>query len=387
MAKSALERLLALSGAVQEDYDPYKYVIRTPSPSTNFTFGPPGGVAEGFTVIGFGPPEGGKSLTGSLMIGQLHQDDPTAVAVKWNTEFRESLQMTPHAFKICKIDRKRYIPWETNSPEDIFDRFEKDIPAAINSGVNIKLAVIDSINGILGRRGEKNASINDMTIGDLALTLQDGFKRILAVQRKYRIVVYLTAHVRAEMNMLEQRRGNLVKMAAAFGVKHEAEYFWFIERDETVEGRADHFKQPFIHKALRDANPNSKGEIFAHKIRITMKKSSGGFPRGRVGVFTWDYRRGVINVDQEVFGLARARNVIKALPGAYYTFGEHKWKGERAVIEALGASPELQAAVLADLKARDTANNWDVGAEAEAPAETEDGDLASKFGTGETPED
>jgi hypothetical protein len=97
-------------------------------------------------------------------------------------------------------------------------------------------------------------SVMVQQIGDEAKTLQDGFKRILAVQRKYKIAVVLTSHVRAEMDQAEQMRGNKVRMGASFGVQHYGEYFMFVEPNKSKEGKSG---PPGQQARGRDATPTS----------------------------------------------------------------------------------------------------------------------------------
>jgi hypothetical protein len=65
---------------------------------------------------------------------------------------REKGQTTKAQRSIWNIDDDRYLAYDVNSPELIFDRIEKDIAAMCQEGAPIKLIVIDSINAILGRR-------------------------------------------------------------------------------------------------------------------------------------------------------------------------------------------------------------------------------------------
>ena len=80
MAKDWMKALNKLEGAVEKSYNPFAYVLRSPSPSVNFTFGNSHGLPFGYTLILYGPPAGGKSLLSNAFIGQLHKDDPEAIA-------------------------------------------------------------------------------------------------------------------------------------------------------------------------------------------------------------------------------------------------------------------------------------------------------------------
>lgn len=353
MAKNIMKMLLKLEGAVTEEYNPFAHVIRTPSPSANFVFGNSHGLPLGYSMVLYGPPAGGKSVLCNAMIGQLHQDDPEAIAVKFNTEFREQGQLTQSQAGIWGIDRERYVCYDVNQPDQIFDRIEKDIASACQEDPGkIKLIIIDSITAIQGRRAMNADTIMTQQIGDLAITLQDGLKRILPVQRKHKIALILTAHVRAEMDQVEQMRGNKVKMAAAFGVQHHAEYFMYVEPNKSKTGKED-----LLGNKLEDESQSDimdKAEVTGHKIRVCMKKSSMG-PKLRVGEFTLDYNKGIINTHEEVFLLGVNRGVIEKPNNLSYAFGEKKWAGKPAMLEALAQDVDLRDAIIGEIKRRDLA--------------------------------
>src|SRR5271156_5321432 len=120
-SKKAFSSLLELEGAVTEYRNPHLDIIRSGSPSLNFTFGNGHGLPAGFSLLLWGPPKGGKSLVSNSMIGQLHQDDPEAYVVKFNTEQREIGQLSPAQMKNWGIDRERYLAYQVNSPDLIYD--------------------------------------------------------------------------------------------------------------------------------------------------------------------------------------------------------------------------------------------------------------------------
>jgi RecA/RadA recombinase len=219
MSKKWMEKLAKLDGAVDRAYNPFNNIIRTPSPSVNFIFGNTHGLPLGYSMVLYGPPKGGKSVLANAMIGQLHRDDPDAIAIKFNTERRESVQLTDRMMQVYGIDSSRYIAYETNSAATVFDRIANDIKAMCQEGAPIKLIIIDSITSIVGRRAENADSIETQQIGDDAATLQAGLKMILGTIRDHRIALVLITQLRAEMDRLEQMRGNSTKMAGAFALK------------------------------------------------------------------------------------------------------------------------------------------------------------------------
>jgi hypothetical protein len=113
-----IQKLNALDGFVDYKKDHYAEGVRTPSPSVNFVFGNTHLIPFGASCILWGPPKGGKSLISNFMVGQLHKDDPEALAIKFNTELREHLQMTERSMKMFGIDPDRYAARNTNKPAE-----------------------------------------------------------------------------------------------------------------------------------------------------------------------------------------------------------------------------------------------------------------------------
>jgi len=365
-AKSPIEKQMAklqsLSGAITNYNSPHLRVIRTPSPSLNAMFGNGWGLPIGFTWVLFGQPKDGKSLVVNSTMGQLHRDDPEAVIIKFDTEFRDQGQLGPEMLKVYGIDPKRYICFQVNSPAEVFDRITKDIHALIQDGLPVRLIVIDSVNGIQGRRRMVADSVESVTIGDLAQTLQDGMKAILPVQRDMggdgskAFAVICTSQVRSEMDPIEQKRlgsGPKVKMAASWGFKHYAEYFTFVRRNKNKEGREDLLGRKYEANGTDIAG---KSENTAFRIMLNMRDSSIG-PIGRSAEFTFSIDKGVINTAHEVFLMAMGRGVITR-SGMKYTFMNSSWAGKEAVINAFENDPDLCKAAIKELHKQDLAGQW-----------------------------
>jgi hypothetical protein len=365
MAKNWLAQLAKYEDSVDRTYNPHNHVIQTGSPSVDFIFGKGYGLPLGLTAAVGGPPKGGKTVVAKMMTGSAHKADPNAIVAKFNTEFREGGQATPEEDQaMFGIDPARFISWETNNPIKIFDRIETDLDALCQDGMPLKLLIIDSITGIQGRRDMNADTLETQQIGDLAKTLQDGLKRILPVIRRHKIALLLTCHIRAEMDQLEQRRGNKVRMALPFGVEHVAEYKIFVQPNRNKEGRTSLSGEEFKNSAWKDSR--GKEEQTGHKIFVEMKDSSCG-PKGRTGEFTIDYRKGIINVHEEVATLAFNRGVFEKVNNVTYRFDGKDYRGKPAVLEALQNSTELQKKVLTELKRRDQEGLFD----AEDVGETE----------------
>lgn len=376
--KAFKELLQSHENAVKEDDNLYVDAIRSCSPSLNFTFGNGWALPRGYSIALWGPPKGGKSVISNMMIGQFHTDYPDGYAIKYNTEYREKGQLTQSQKKMWGIDSERYQAFETNTPEGVFDHIEKDLVSYIQKGMDIGLVVIDSTNQIQGRRSMAAKSVNVQQIGDHALTIKEGLKRILPIQRKYRFALILTCHVGAEMDTIEQMRGNKTRMVAAYALQHHAEYFMYVEKNRNKDGKTDLLGRDYRNEALKDIDDNS--EQTGHRIRVIMKDSSMG-PKGRVGEFTLDYQRGVINQYEEVFLLAKNRGVLERPNQQMWKWGDRTWRGEEAMVKAFMEDPALVQEVLKELITRDLAGAY-TDADRAAAAE-----VAKTFGEASTEEE
>jgi RecA/RadA recombinase len=321
-----------------------------PSPSLGYVFGKGHGLPKGFAVTIYGPPGGGKSVTTNHIIGLLHKDDPEAVVVKFNTELREAAQLPERDYSVFGIDKDRYIAYNANAPEMIFDRIEKEIAALCESGCPIKLIVIDSLNNIQGRRAMNATTVLTQQIGDEALTLKDGLKRIIPVLRKYNIGLICTNQVRAELDPIEQMRGKKMKMASSFATQHFIEYFLFVEKNKTKDGKTDALGEELVDESKTDMA--GKAEKTGFKVRFKMEKSSLGID-GRSGEFTWDFKRGIINTHEEVFELGVNLGIITKTNNVMYEFGGSQWRGKEAMLTAIKDNQELYNNVLTEIKRLD----------------------------------
>jgi hypothetical protein len=361
MANKHLTALLKLPGAVApvNDFEVFAQGVRHPSPSFNFILGNTHLIPFGASAIFWGPPKGGKSVILNGMIGQLHRDYPDAIAIRFNTEGRELLQTTPLQKKIWGIDSERFVPIETNRPAEIFDTIEHEVPKLVQNGANIRLIIIDSISDIMGRRSLNADGIDTQQMGDEALTLKDGLKRIKFIYKRLGISLLLVAQERAELDPMEQRKHRTTKMHGAAYLKHLAEYFIHVRKNDTADGRKDIDGNP-LTSDLSDMNDNNK-EQMGHKIVVKMQDSTIG-PKNRIGEFTLHYYKGLINDHEEVFTLAVNRKLVERPNLRTYVLKDFPQKGEEAkwgssgdFIAAIKNNDQLKADIISRLKERDIA--------------------------------
>lgn len=351
MVKDYFKQLQKLEGAVEVSEETIP-VLRTPSPSMNWALGVEGhGIPEGMSIIIWGPPKGGKSIVCNAILGQCHKDYEDGYTITFNTELRGKFQANKKHLTQWGIDPNRHISYDVNQPELIFDRICDEVDTLCQQGMNLKAIVIDSLTGIQGRRAQNADSILTQQIGDEALTLKDGLKMILPVIRKHNIVLIMTAHVRAELDQLQIRRGKKVKMAAAWATKHTAEFFAYVEPNLSKDGRKTLTGEEFLDKKTVDFM--KKGEKTGHKIRFRIDESSVG-PQGRTGEFTLSYGGGIINTHEEVFTLGCNLGVIERPNNTTYIYKDNKWVGKPALLDALKMNPVLCQEIMDEVYTKDT---------------------------------
>lgn len=342
-AKKGMSMLAKLAGAVKERADPTQNVLRAPTPALRYIFGKGGGLPFGYSAIFAGAPKGGKSLLAMAMVGALHQQDPTAICLWYSTEHRGQLQLSDEMMAAFNIDPSRIQIVENNEPT-IFDDIRDMVPAAIQEGANVRLLVIDSLNGVQGVREQNRESIVKQQIGDNARTLQEGMKSILGVIRKYSIAFIGISQVRAEMDQAEIMRGNTQKIALSYGAKHLMEYNIMVQRWLAKDGRTTILGEEF---------KNDAEELTGHKIVVKNNDSSIGYGGGRKANVTVDYRKGLINTYEETFDLGVRTGMITSPSQGRYRVEGRDYHGKAAILAALRDDKMLAEEVNRKLLKRD----------------------------------
>ena len=361
MGNKFFAKLMAMEGAVKFDGpDPLMNCLCGPFPSVNWAFATPGhGLPYGYSVILWGPPKAGKTIVANALIGQMHKDDPESIALCFNTELRGRIQANSTQNRLWGIDPDRYVVFDVNQPELVFDRVTNDVDAMCQEGAKIRALIIDSLTGIVGRRAMNADSVMVQQIGDSAATLTNGLQRILPVIRRHNIALIMTAHARAEMELAEQMRGNKIKMAGNFAMKHLAEFFCLVEPNRSKDGRVDLTGKEFLDETKTDFM--DKGEKTGHKIRFKVTDSSLGVA-GRTAEFTIDYHHGITNTHEEIFTLGCNTGIIERPNNQTYKYGNDQWRGIGAMLTALRDNKELAEKILKEVYAKDVEAYMNKGA-------------------------
>lgn len=358
------EKLRKLSGAITERTDPFapENLLRFSSPGVNWLFGKNHGLPRGYSVLLWGEKKSGKSLLCYDLAAQIQREDPEALIIKFDTEMRDKGQLRQEEAEARGIDTDRFIVYETNAPEDIFDRIKGPVSSIIDDGGKVKLIIIDSISDIMGRREQEQESVTKHQIGDHAMTMQVGLKSILKTQRSQNIGLVMTAHVRDQMDPHEVMRGNTKKPAAANAVLHYCEFSMFVSKNKTKAGRVDALGREFKDETRKDFEDD--GEQTGHKILVWMEDNSMG-PKNRSVEFTVDYKRGIVNQHEEVFRLGLNWKVIERPSKGVYVIGEKKFNGKPATLEALQQDSALQRYVIAGIIEKEKSGNFIVASNME----------------------
>jgi hypothetical protein len=354
-----LKQLRAYEDTVNYDYDSFasENCLYTPSPYVNWIFANKSqGAPKNSSILWFSEPKAGKSLSCYAMILEMQRRDDELVkkgklepdqrrfAIYFNTELRGQLQHNVFP----AIDKDRLIIYDTNLPEEIFDRVEHDIKAYVQDGLPLGMIIIDSLNNITGVKRLAAESVANHLIGDKALTLQTGLEKLIPFCKKNKIFLAATAQIRG--NLDGGYNAPKEKMAATWASKFAFEYYISLKRAGSADDKMDIEGKTFEDDDGKDARGNKL--LNGHKIYAKMEQSSLG-PQGRAGVFTVDYEHGIVNQHEEVFFLGKNANIITLRGSRFYSFGDKEWDSKAACANAIKDDPKLAKAILDAVKKLD----------------------------------
>lgn len=344
MANKWMKELNKMDGAVDRDYNPYlpENVIKTVSPSLNRIFSKSIGLPFMEFMLLWGPPKAGKSIVSDSFVSSLHHmvnpDTKTNdfMAMKFDTEMREM----GHKEDFWQIDEDRYPVFNSNAPGEIFDRLTKDVFPMVESGMPLKLLIIDSLQGIQGVKAGNADSVTDHQMGDHAMTIQKGLMAIAPFLRRHKIAMISTAHIRG--NLDAGAYGPKEKMAGGWHQKHSYEYFVKVTRDNSAEGKKDALGN-VLESDIKDFK--GKNERTAHKIYIEMTESSRGVA-GRSGQITFDYNKGIVSIEEEIMDLSNMLKITERPNNRTYVVGDKKYSSKEEYLMAIQTDAELREYLL-----------------------------------------
>ena len=360
MSNKWTKQLKAYDDSVDHTYDAFapENCIRTGSPFVNWIYANKSmGIPKGTGTIFFSEPKSGKSLIIQAIVESMHLEDDALVAagkldpelkrqaIIFNSEMRGKFQKG--LFK--GIDPERLTVYDTNRPEDIFDRLEKDILPMIQDGMPLGMVAFDSITSIGGTKSmDGDRSVNDHLVGDKALTIGKGWEKVIPIFKKHCIPYFGVEQMRKNIDT-KNPYAPTEKMAGVFATKHAFEYFISIKRAGAADDKKDLDGNEFTDETKKDARGNK--DQTGHKIYFKMEQSSLG-TGGRSGVLTIDYSKGIINSHEEIFSLGKNTGVI-TLTGQTYGFKNTNIRGQANFANAIKDDATLAQAILEEVRKLD----------------------------------
>lgn len=293
MTNKWMEKLTKEFGKAAADMaKPSDEVVALPSPSMNWVVGN-GGISRGKAACFYGPESGGKSLLAQLVVIQLQKDIPDGICVWFDAEY----SFNPEWFAKLGGDVGRLLVRQTNNPLKIFDYIEGELNEMIQDGCPIVGIVIDSVKSIRYPRDHKKESTNLVQGGSGAAYLGSAFKMILPIIRDNNITTILVQQVYEEMDQYKKMNNPYI-VPDGRALKHFCDYMLEITRVDTKDGRVEVGK-----------NIYGGAQQVGHKVRVKGKKNRVGAPF-RCGEFTLNYTKGIINIGEEIYELAKTLDVV-----------------------------------------------------------------------------
>ena len=94
-----------------------------------------------------------------------------------------------------------------------------------------------------------------------------------------------------------------------------------------------------------------KAERTGHKIYVEMTENSRG-RAGRSGQITFDYDRGIINVEEELFEMAKNLNIVERPNNRTYVLNGKPYNSKEDFIVAIRDNPEVRDYLLQQIYKR-----------------------------------
>lgn len=343
--KMAEKKTSSLLSKLQKDADKLvmgyrpEWVAQFPSPGVNYLFGKTQGMKAGYTTLLYGPPKSGKSLLAFAAAGQLHKDDPDAIVLHFDSEFRDNSDTWA---KVFGIDKKRFVTFQTNQPTDIFDYIANDVKAMLQEGENIKMIIIDSLAMIqYPKEANKESSVN-MVIGDAGSYLSGAMKMIIPVIRQFKVALLMCQHVRMNMDPNSAKYRPWI-IPGGMALKHSVEYWILATKIDSKDTKK-------FDSGRKDGSSN---EIqTGHSIRVKMEENSMG-PQNRAVEIALSYVNGLVDQHEEIANLAVNMGIVDRPNNLTYIVGDKKWTGFNNFASAVKADEELQRELVRKIRDND----------------------------------
>jgi recombination protein RecA len=294
-----------------------------------------GGLPKGKLIQYYGPPASGKSLFAMLAIRQAQKDDPKAIQIfidaeqTFNVQWASQLGLNISRIGLIQGETAAYgqklfekilgVPKEDKKHKYVGKSKPGLLDKIADGTMNVNMIVLDSLGAIIPP-GIDVASVGQITMGKMAKFLTETFAKLSVEVNKANVPFIVINHVRAGMDPYGPDHTFSGGNAYAHHLSANV-YFESVNRKDSN---------------ITDDNGNKIGGV----IRAVVEKSKFG-PHPRRCEFNVDFRRGVIDLHEQVAELAISYGIINQLSTVSYEYGDHKWVGKSKVAASIGEDNSL----------------------------------------------
>lgn len=289
-----------------------------------------GGVPKGRVVQYYGQSGSGKTLMAMIAILNAQKEDPTAMQLfidaeqTYSEEWASKLGLDPRRVVVVDgeqaVNGRRCFTMLLGEPKEdakthVYKGKKKEgfLDKVTNGEMNFNMVVLDSLGQIIPP-GEDVAAVGKMNMALMARFLSKELKRLVLEVKKANIPFIIINHKKDNMD--------------PYGVDHT--FSGGNTLMHTLSANVYFQGSRSKDKILFDEDENKVGGV----IMATVEKSKFG-PWPRKCEFMVDFRKGVINIEEEVYELAIKYDVIQKTSSITHEFGDDKWKGRSQTCEAL----------------------------------------------------
>jgi RecA/RadA recombinase len=252
-----------------------------------------GGFKPGKVSILVGPESSGKSMLAMMGIIELQRRDPDALAIWFDAEYSFNADF----FTRLGGDPDRLIVRKSNDPLKIFDYIGGEMLEMLQDGAPIKSIVIDSIRAIRYPKDVKEQTTKVTMGGSGSVYLPSALKLIIPVIAEYQLLTFFVQQVQMQIDPMKALRNPYV-IPDGNALKHAADLLIEIVKLDTKAGVLE----------TGETITGATAQV-GHKVRLKIKKNRLGKP-ARMAQFAFHYDKGIIDVGEEIFELAKSIGVI-----------------------------------------------------------------------------
>ena len=267
-------------------------VVPSWSPSVNWAT-TIGGWKPGKVAVLYGAESCGKSMLAMMAIIELQRRDPEAIAIWFDAEFSFNVDF----FVRLGGDPARLIVRKSNEPLKIFDYIGGELLEMLQDGAPVKALVIDSIKSIRYPKDMKKQTTDMIMGGTGANYLPSALKLIIPIIYEYQLLTFFVQQVNAQIDPMKAMRNPYV-VPDGYALKHAADLMVEITKLETKNG--------VIEQGETISGASAQ---IGHVVRLKVRKNRLGKP-ARQAQFMFHYDKGIINIGEEIFDLAKSIGVI-----------------------------------------------------------------------------